>query len=100
MDTERISYNEVLNDAQVLMQSSNEMKNIFDQVERIMATLNNSWQSQAANQFTAKFNQLKSKFPMFYEAVQNYSKFLTQTVETYQAADQAIGSSADSNLAS
>lgn len=98
MDTERISYAEVLNDAQVLMTSSNEMKDIFDNTERIMNTLGNSWESEAASQFAAKFNQLKAKFPLFYEAVQNYSKFLSSTVETYQAADQAIKNSADSNL--
>ena len=98
MDTEKISYAEVLNDAQILMNSSNEMKNIFEETERIMATLDSSWQSEAASQFAAKFNQLKAKFPLFYEAVQNYSKFLTSTVETYQAADQAIANAADNNL--
>lgn len=99
MNTERISYEEVLEDARILMDSSNEMKNIFDETERLMNTLDASWQSSAATEFTAKFNQLKAKFPMFYESVQNYSKFLNTTVETYRAADAAVANSADNNLA-
>ena len=47
----------------------------------------------------AKFQELSTKFEGFYTAVENYSRFLTQTVETYQAADQAIAGSA-SDLAS
>lgn len=90
MDTEKITYEEVLNTAQVLKNSSDEMRNICDEVERLMNTLRNSWNSAAAEQFASQFSTLKTKFPGFYEAVQNYSTFLNNTVQTYRDADAAI----------
>ena len=45
-----------------------------------------------------KYNVLASKFEMFYTAIENYARFLQQTVATYQAADKTISSKVDEIL--
>ena len=45
-----------------------------------------------------KSKRKESKFEMFYTAIENYARFLQQTVATYQAADKTISSKVDEIL--
>ncbi|MFA5693055.1 MAG: WXG100 family type VII secretion target [Acholeplasmataceae bacterium] len=97
---QEISYEEVTTTAQNLHNSATNMKTILDSVKQKMQRVNTeeTWKSNAAAEFLSKFNELASKFENFYTAVDNYSKFLQQTVETYKAADQAITGKVDELL--
>ncbi len=95
---EAIVYAEVLNDAQTLKNESDKIKNIFDEIDVTINRIRDVWQSEAAEKYIARYQQLKAKLPAFYTAVNEYSRFLTSTVQAYQDADTAIGNSADSGL--
>lgn len=95
MNQEKISYAEVLETSNILKDTSNKMREICDDITAQMTRLEGQWQSASAEEFKAKFNTLKAKFPAFYESVQNYAKFLDQTVETYKQADASIAGGAD-----
>ncbi len=97
---QEISYEQVLSSAQSLSSSSGNMNKILDDIKQKMQAINteDTWKSKAAAEFTVKFNKLASKFHLFYDAIQNYSKFLIDTVETYQTADAAIASKVEELL--
>ena len=98
---EKISYEQVNTIAQTMKNGAARMQDIINETRQKMQSVNqeDTWKSNAAGELYAKFQELSTKFEGFYTAVENYSRFLTQTVETYQAADQAIAGSA-SDLAS
>ena len=97
---ERISYEEVTNIANSLHTSAEAIKSILNETSKKMATINteDTWKSQAASDLYEKYNVLASKFEMFYTAIENYARFLQQTVATYQAADKTISSKVDEIL--
>ena len=99
---EKISYEEVTNIANSLHNSASTIKTILDETTKKMARMNTeeTWKSQAALDLVEKYKVLASKFDMFYNAIDNYSKFLNQTVATYQAADKTISSKVDEILRS
>lgn len=98
---EKISYEQVNATAQMMKNGAERMREILNETSQKMGTLNqeDTWKSNAAGELYAKFQELSSKFSAFYTEIEKYSKFLTQTVETYQAADQAIAN-ASSDLVS
>ena len=98
---EKISYEEVNQIASTIKNGAERMRQILNETSQNMQNVNqdDTWKSNAAGELYAKFKELETKFEGFYTEIENYSKFLTQTVETYQAADAAIAN-ASSNLAS
>ncbi len=97
---DKISYEEVSNIAKELNASSTKMKEILEDTTNKMQAVNTeeTWKSAAASNLYDKFKTLSAKFESFYTAINNYSQFLNQTVETYRAADAAIKNASD-NLA-
>ena len=95
---EAIAYAEVLNDAQTLKGESDKIKAIFDEIDGTINKIRDVWQSEAAEKYMARYNQLKAKLPSFYMAVNEYSQFLTRTVNAYKDADLTIGNAADSGF--
>ena len=95
-----ISYEQVLAVAQQLKGSSGNLKQILETVNQKMSNIGKDgvWKSESAEQFKVKFRELSGKFELFYSAIENYSKFLNQTVETYKAADKAIAGKASEIL--
>ena len=53
------------------------------------------WQSDAATTFYSKFNNFMKVFSDCDKAIQNYVKFLNDTVELYKEADAAIKNAAN-----
>ena len=98
---EKISYEQVNTIASQISQGAKRMQEILNETSQKMESVNqeDTWKSNAAGELYTKYKELSAKFENFYTAVENYSKFLTNTVETYQAADQAIQGQA-SNLQS
>lgn len=94
---EKISYEQVTSTAQSIKSSANNMQQILNNVTQKMNQVGNDdvWKSSAAQQLLMRFKELSSKFEIFYTEIDNYSKFLLRTVETYKAADAAIANKAD-----
>ena len=92
---EKISYEQVMATSASLSASSKKMREILSEVEQKMQRVNteDTWKSAAA-----EVKSLAAKFESFYTAIEGYSRFLSNTVETYKAADAAIAGKADELL--
>ena len=97
---EKISDEQVMATSASLSASSKKMREILSEVEQKMQRVNteDTWKSAAAEELYAKFKSLAAKFESFYTAIEGYSRFLSNTVETYKAADAAIAGKADELL--
>ena len=97
---EKISYEQVMATSASLSASSKKMREILSEVEQKMQRVNteDTWKSAAAEELYAKFKSLAAIFESFYTAIEGYSRFLSNTVETYKAADAAIAGKADELL--
>lgn len=97
---EKISYDKVIATADSLSASSNKMKSILDETNQKMQKVNteDTWKSNAAEELYAKFKSLASKFENFYNAIEAYSRFLRDTVDTYKTADTIIANKAEELL--
>lgn len=97
---EKISYSQVRASADSLNTSASKLKGILDGVKQKMNVVGNeaTWKSDAASQFKKQFDELAGNFEKFETAIRNYSGFLKQTVDTYEAADKAIKAKADELL--
>ena len=63
----------------------NEIRSLFDKIGD-----EGVWSGTAANKAHDKFKELYDKFPNFYEAVKDTSKYLNEVVANYQAVDDAL----------
>ncbi len=99
---EKISYEQVNQIAATLSQGAKRMEQILNETSQQMETVNTdaTLKSNAGAELYNKFKELSRKFEGFYTAVESYSQFLTQTVETYQTADQTIQNQANDLLQS
>mgnify|MGYP001005251733 CR=1 FL=1 len=97
---ENITYERVIESGNELSKSAANLKDILAEVEQRMQRVNTSdtWKSDSAERLYVKFKALSTKFEAFYTAVETYSKFLHNTVNTYQQAEQAISKEADEVL--
>ena len=59
-----------------------------------------SFQGSAADTLRDKYNTLQNKFNDFYEAMENYSKFLEQTANSYIETNANISKAAEEVLTS
>ena len=87
---EGISYEQATQYASDKMTAANNMKTILEDVDRIMADVNADWEGQAAESTYGKYLALKKNFEGFYNQNVKHSKFITDTVAAYKAADTAI----------
>ena len=96
---EGISYERALTIADEIKKLADEVNSLLDgDFTSAMNSLGGVWQSDAAEQATAKFNQLKAKFPEFYASLKSYSKYIEDTVEQYKAVDTALGNAASGHM--
>ncbi len=72
-----------------LMQELMEMK-------RIMNALSANWQSPAAETIRSRFNGMMPIFENYRTIIENYAKFLDQTVSSYEATENSIQQGASS----
>ena len=87
-----LSYGEIENIANQLSSKSSAMESLLNNVSTELKKVGNdeTWSGTAASAAYAEFNKLIQKFPEFYEAVQNCSKYLNKVVQTYKSVDTAV----------
>ena len=92
MDFSKLSYEQVTAISNELHNSSNEMNSLLDEMKTLFAKIgeDNVWSGTAASSAKETFDALSAKFPEFYEAVSDCSKYLNSVVANYQSVDSAI----------
>lgn len=92
MDFSKLSYEQVMAASNELGASSNEMNSLLDEMKMLFSKIgeDNVWSGTAASSSKETFDALSAKFPEFYEAVSDCSKYLNSVVANYQSVDSAI----------
>ena len=76
------------------------MKEELETASSVMNRTGDSFESSAADAFRGQYNQLKSKFDLFYNEMTSYAQFLEKTASLYEKADEAIQQAANDILES
>lgn len=92
MDFSKISYEQVMSMSSQLMDSANRMQDILNNITNEFNKVGNdsTWSGTAASSTKEDFDRLSAKFPEFYDAVQDCSKYLDSMVENFKSVDQAV----------
>lgn len=90
----KISLNEVSSTANQIRTLNQNLTSRLEDIKREMNALQSTWQSDASNTIRQNFNALQPKFEQFREIVDNYSKFLDQTVSAYDTTETQINNNA------
>ena len=92
MDFSKLSYEQVTAISNELNTSSSEMNGLLDEMKMLFSKVgeDNVWSGTAASNAKETFDALSAKFPEFYEAVSDCSKYLNSVVANYQSVDSAI----------
>lgn len=92
MDYSKLSYEQVVSAANELNTASVEMNSLLEEIKALFNKIGEGdvWSGEAASSTRETFDALAARFPEFYEAVEDCSKYLNQVVANYQAADNAI----------
>lgn len=87
--------------AQGCRQASENLKTSANELDRLLNTdlpvvinkIKNNYQSETANELYAMFDKMKAKFPEFIGAINNCSKYLSETVAPAYDRVEKTGSS-------
>lgn len=92
MDFSKLSYSQVRQASSELNAASSNMKDILDEIQKLFGNVGdeNVWSGTAASSAKESFDALSAKFPEFYEAVSDCSKYLDQVVSNYENVDRVI----------
>lgn len=72
------------------------MKESLETANNVMSRTSESFESSAADAFRAQYNQLKSKFDLFYEEMTKYADFIDKKAAvSYEDVDTAIKNAAE-----
>ena len=93
-----ISANELRQHATNMKTAIGMMKEELETASNVMQGTSNSFESSAADAFRGQYNQLKSKFDLFYNEMTNYANFLEKTASSYEQADVTIEQAAQDIL--
>ncbi len=87
-----LSYAEIGNIASQLDSKASMMETILKAVETEFNRIGDegTWSGTAATAAKEEFDALKAKFPEFKQTINDCAKYLRQTVERYQAVDNAV----------
>lgn len=96
MEAIMISLAEVSKTSQQLRRYNSELMQELMEMKRIMNALAADWQSPAAETIRSRFNGMMPIFENYRNIVENYAKFLDQTVTGYEAVENTIQQSAAS----
>lgn len=89
-----LSYSEILTISSNLSTYSKSMETTLNELKVQLDKVgsDDTWSGTAAADTKATLDKLIKKFPEFYNAVNDTSKYLKQVVANYQAADKAVTS--------
>lgn len=92
MDFSKLSYSQIRSASAELNTSANEMNSLLEEVKKLFAKIgqDGTWSGTAASTSKETFDALSVKFPEFYQAVSDCSKYLDSVVANYEAVDSAI----------
>lgn len=92
MDFSKLSYEQVTAAANELNTAANDMNSLLDEMKTLFSKIgeDNVWSGTAASSAKETFDALSAKFPEFYEAVSDCSRYLNSVVANYQSVDSAI----------
>ena len=93
-DTITISLEEVSASSTKIKNCSAKLSGIMNDLEKISKDINSGWSSSASDSFVQRFKSFVDKFDDCKASIDNYAKFLDQTVEAYRKVDSAIGDAA------
>lgn len=96
MDNLNITLEEVTRTAAQLRAENTQLNGCLQDIHQCMNQLTNDWQSPAAQTIRAKFQSMLPIFDQYHEIVENYAKFLDQTVVTYQTMESKLNAHAES----
>lgn len=88
----QISADDVLNYANRLKTSENQIQTVFQEVDAKMNYLNGIWTSPASASLISQFQSLRPVFHSYLQAIETYVQFLQQTAASYQENEQQLAS--------
>ena len=86
----RLEYNRARECAEELGRRAANMDSLFNRLRNEMRMLQSEFQSPAASQLYATFNQLDAKIDSFPNKVRDFRAFLLKAVETYEGDEAAL----------
>lgn len=95
MDTITITLEDLTASAGEIKNINANMQNTVEEMNGVIKEVAEYWQSEASTTFNAKFTSFMRVFDDCKQAIDNYAKFLDDTVATYEAADAAINNAAN-----
>ena len=91
---------ELENFANMMKEKVNMARSSLEVATRVINQTAESFKGSAADTLRDKYNALQHKFNGFYEAMENYSNFLTKTANTYKETNANISKAAEEVLTS
>lgn len=96
MEHLHITLEEVTRTSSLLRTENQKLNGCLQDIHRCMNQLTNEWQSPAAQTIHTKFQSMLPVFQQYQDIVENYAKFLDQTVLTYQTMEGKLKANAES----
>lgn len=93
-----INYQGLRESANIFRKEVSRMSSALSDAKTEIGNTTKDWQSTAAQTLRDRFESLAGKFDDFYNAIENYAKFLDNTANAYEAADKKIEQRADELL--
>lgn len=96
MNTVQITLQEVEATAGKIRQQNIHLREILKDISTSITQLTSVWQSPASQTMQSKFQSMLPVFDQYKSIIDNYAKFLDQTVFAYQTMEQQLNNNADS----
>lgn len=95
MDNLRITLADVTKTAGYIRMQNEQLNGCLREINGYMTQLSNDWQSPASEKIRTRFHAMLPVFENYKSIVESYSKFLDQTVTTYQSMETTLDASAE-----
>ena len=86
----QISAEELRQSSSIMKAAIGSMKDELETASNVMAQTSNSFESNAGDAFREKYNSLKGKFDLFYDAMTAYAEFLDKTDKDISNASEDL----------
>ncbi len=96
-DSIRISTQALKNTAEKMRSINTRLDEKLAEINKCMNSLQDTWQSDAAEDIRAAMNALKPRFDEYKGVVESYAKFLDTTALTYESTETSIQANANAS---
>ena len=90
MEQLKISLPEVSQTASQIRHCNNQLDDTLSHVSKLMNELNSVWLSNGEEALLARFQNFAQKFISESEIIENYARFLDETVSSYDSLESTI----------